>query len=166
MRERGIVRYQFLILSARRRRRCLRFSDPTTVRSWCSTTTAIYGVLRRGTATDLMGEVDDAPAARRIALMLGERPMWWSPEKDAGTKKAGQSGEGRRGTRAVTAHYTYLTRWSWRIRRLRVGCAVLENSVELRRAGTARRGRKSWKSGRMGDFYVTSEARAGCELAY
>ena len=25
---------------------------------------------------------------------------------------------------------------------------------------------KTWKSGRMGDFYVTSEARAGCELAY
>ena len=50
-------------------------------------------MLRRGAATDLMGEVDDAPAARRIALMLGERPIWWSPEKDAGTKKAGQSGE-------------------------------------------------------------------------
>ena len=43
--------------------------------------------MRRGAATDLMGEVDDAPTARRIALMLGERPMWWSPEKDAGTKK-------------------------------------------------------------------------------
>jgi hypothetical protein len=42
--------------------------------------------------------------------------MWWSPEKDAGTKNAGQSGQGRRGTRAVPAHYTYLTRWSWRIR--------------------------------------------------
>ena len=147
-------------------RRCLRFSDATTVRSWCSTTTAICDVLRRGAATDLMGEVDDAPTARRIALVLGERPMWWSPEKDAGTKNAGQSGEGRRGTRAVPAPYTYLTRWSWRIRRLRVGCTVLENSVELRRAGTARRGRKTWKSGRMGDFYVTSEARAGCELAY
>ena len=25
---------------------------------------------------------------------------------------------------------------------------------------------KTWISGRMGDFYVTSEARAGCELAY
>ena len=86
MRERGIVRYQFLIWSARRRRRCLRFSDPTTVRSWCSTTTAICDVLRRGAATDLMGEIDDAPTARRIALVLGERPMWWSPEKDAGTK--------------------------------------------------------------------------------
>ena len=94
MRERGIVRYQFLIWSARRRRRCLRFSDPTTVRSWCSTTTAIFDVLRRGAATDLMGEVDDAPTARRIALVLGERPMWWSPEKDAGTKNAGQSGQG------------------------------------------------------------------------
>ena len=44
--------------------------------------------MRRGAATDLMGEVDDAPTARRIALMLGERPMWWSPEKDAGTKSA------------------------------------------------------------------------------
>ena len=32
------------------------------------------------------GGVDDAPTARRIALVLGERPMWWSPEKDAGTK--------------------------------------------------------------------------------
>ena len=41
-----------------------------------------------------MGEVDDAPAARRIALVLGERPMWWSLEKDAGTKNAGQSGQG------------------------------------------------------------------------
>jgi hypothetical protein len=118
MRERGIVRYQFLIWSPRRRRRCLRFSDPTTVRSWCSTTTTICDVLRRGAATDLMGEVDDAPTARRIALVLGERPMWWSPEKDVRTKNAGQSGEGRRGTRAVPAHYTYLTRWSWRIRRL------------------------------------------------
>ena len=118
MRERGIARYQFLIWSARRRRRCLRFSDPTTVRSWCSTTTAICDVLRRGAATDLMGEVDDAPTARRIALMLGERPMWWSPEKDAGTKNEGQSGEGLRGTRDEIAHYTYLTRWSWRIRRL------------------------------------------------
>ena len=93
MRERGIARYQFLIWSARRRRRCLRFSDPTTARSWCSTTTAICGVLRRG-AAKLMGDVDDAPTARRIALMLGERPMWWSPEKDAGTKNAGQSGQG------------------------------------------------------------------------
>ena len=74
--------------------------------------------MRRGAATDLMGEVDDAPTARRIALMLGERPMWWSPEKDAGTKNAGQSGEGRRGTRDEIASYTYLTRWSWRIRRL------------------------------------------------
>ena len=86
MRERGLDRYQFLIWSPRRRRRCLRFSDPTTVRSWCSTTTTICDVLRRGAATDLMGGVDDAPTARRIALMLGERPMWWSPEKDAGTK--------------------------------------------------------------------------------
>ena len=123
MRERGIARYQFLIWSPRRRRRCLRFFDPTTVRSWCSTTTAICGVLRRGAATDLMGEVDDAPTARRITLVLGERPMWWSPEKDAGTKNACQSGEGeegRRGSyaRAVTAPYTYLARWSWRIRRL------------------------------------------------
>ncbi len=33
-----------------------------------------------------MGEVGDALTARGIALMLGERPMWWSPEKDAGTK--------------------------------------------------------------------------------
>ena len=74
--------------------------------------------MRRGAATDLMGEVDDAPTARRIALVLGERPMWWSPEKDAGTKKAGQSGEGLRGTRDEIAPYTYLTRWSWRIRRL------------------------------------------------
>ena len=47
-------------------RRCLRFSDATTVRSWCSTTTAICDVLRRGAATDLMGEVDDAPTARSL----------------------------------------------------------------------------------------------------
>ena len=47
-------------------------------------------VLRRGAATDLMEEVDDAPTAGRIALMLGERPMWWSPEKDAGTNNASQ----------------------------------------------------------------------------
>ena len=72
--------------------------------------------MRRGAATDLMGEVDDAPTARRIALMLGERPMWWSLEKDAGTKNAGQSGEGRNGTRDEIAQYTYLARWSWRIR--------------------------------------------------
>ena len=76
------------------------------------------GVLRRGAATDLMGEVDDAPAARWIALMLGERPMWWSPEKDAGTKKTGQSGEGLRGTRGKIEQYTYLARWSWRIQGL------------------------------------------------
>ena len=74
--------------------------------------------MRRGAATDLMGEVDDAPTARRIALVLGERPMWWSPEKDAGTKNAGQSGEGLRGTRDEIAQYTYLARGSWRIRRL------------------------------------------------
>ena len=42
--------------------------------------------LRRGAAIDLMGEVDDAPTARRIVLVLGERPMWWSPEKDVRTK--------------------------------------------------------------------------------
>ena len=105
MRERGIARYQFIIWSARRRRRCLRFSDPTTVRSWCSTTTAICGVLRRGAATDLMGEVDDAPTARRIALVLGERPMWWSPEKDAGTKcRSVRSGAKRNAGCSSTAH--------------------------------------------------------------
>ena len=27
-------------------------------------------------------------------------------------------------------------------------------------------GRNPWESDRTGDFYVTSEARAGCELAY
>ena len=32
--------------------------------------------------------------------------------------------------------------------------------------GNGEAGRKNWTSGRMGDFYVTSEARAGCELAY
>ena len=60
--------------------------------------------MRRGAATDLMGEVDDAPTARRIALMLGERPMWWSPEKDAGTKMQVSQvrGEEERGL-AVTA---------------------------------------------------------------
>ena len=41
---------------------------------------------------------------------------------------------------------------------------MLVNSVELRRAGMVRRGRKNCKSGRISDFYVTSEARAGCEL--
>ena len=45
------------------------------------------------------GEVDDAPTARQIALVLGERPMWWSPEKDAGTKHAGQSGQGLSGAK-------------------------------------------------------------------
>ena len=80
MRERGIARYQILIWSARRRRRCLRFSDPTT---------AICDVLRRNAATDLMGEVDDAPTARRIALMLGERPMWWSPKEAHEQKNCG-----------------------------------------------------------------------------
>ena len=59
--------------------------------------------MRRGAATDLMGEVDDAPTARRIALMLGERPMWWSPEKDAGTKmqvsQVRVRGEEERGTK-------------------------------------------------------------------
>ena len=47
-----------------------------------------------------MGEVDDAPTARRIALMLGEWPMWWSPEKDAGTKMQVSQvrGEEERGT--------------------------------------------------------------------
>jgi hypothetical protein len=43
---------------------------------------------------DLMEEADDAPTARRIALVLGERPMWWSPEKDTGTKKM-QKGQTR-----------------------------------------------------------------------
>ena len=37
---------------------------------------------------DLMGDVGDALTARGIALMLSERPMWWSPEKDAGTNSA------------------------------------------------------------------------------
>ena len=48
-----------------------------------------------------MGEVDDAPTARRIALMLGERPMWWSPEKDAGTKMQVSQ---VRGAKQVTYH--------------------------------------------------------------
>ena len=73
------------------------------------------GMMRRGAATDLMGEIDDAHAARRIALMLGERPMWWSPEKGVRTKKAGHPGEERNGTRVEIAQYTYLARWSWRI---------------------------------------------------
>ena len=72
----------------------------------------------RGAATDLMGEVGDALAAPRVASVVGEKSMWWSHEKGVRTKKAGQSGEGQRGTQAVPAHYTYLTRWSWRIRRL------------------------------------------------
>ena len=113
-----------------------------------------------------MGEVGDALAAPRVASVAGEKSMWWSPEKGVRTKNAGQSGEGRRGTRAVPAQYTRLTRWPWRIRRLLVGCTVLENSVELSCTGTVRHTRITWKSGRMGDFYVTSEARAGCELAY
>jgi hypothetical protein len=65
-----------------------------------------------------MGEVGDALAAPRVASVAGEKSMWWSPEEGVRTKKAGQSGEGRRGTRAVPAQYTRLTRWSWRIRRL------------------------------------------------
>ena len=113
-----------------------------------------------------MGEVGDTLAAPRVASVAGEKSMWWSPEKGVRTKNAGQSGEGRRGTRAVPAPHTYLTRRSWRIRRLSAGCTVLENSVELSCTGTARHTRITWKSGRMGDFYVTSEARAGCELAY
>ena len=32
--------------------------------------------------------------------------------------------------------------------------------------GDGEAGSKFLESGRMGDFYVTSEARAGCELAY
>ena len=57
--------------------------------------------MRRGAATDLMGEVDDAPTARRIALMLGESPMWWSPEKDVRTKMQVSQvrGEEERGTK-------------------------------------------------------------------
>ena len=54
----------------------------------CSTTTTNCDVLRHGAATDLMEEVGGALTARGIALMLGERPMWWSSEKDAGTKSA------------------------------------------------------------------------------
>ena len=42
---------------------------------------------------------------------------------------------------------------------------MLENSMELSCTGTVRHTRITWKSGRMGDFYVTSEARAGCEQA-
>lgn len=71
-----------------------------------------------GAATDLMGEVGDALAAPRVASVAGEKSMWWSPERGVRTKNAGQSGEGRRGTRGGIAYCTYLTRWSWRIRRL------------------------------------------------
>ena len=42
--------------------------------------------MRRSAATDLMGEVGDALAAPRVASVAGEKSMWWSPEKDAGTK--------------------------------------------------------------------------------
>ena len=113
-----------------------------------------------------MGEVGDALAAPRVASVAGEKSMWWSPEKGVRTKNAGQSAEVRRGTRAVPASPTNPTRWSCRIRRLLVGLRMLENSVELSCTGTVRHTRITWKSGRMGDFYVTSEARAGCELAY
>ena len=47
-------------------------SDATTAGSSCSTPTTNGDVLRRGAATDLMGEVGDALTARGIALMLGE----------------------------------------------------------------------------------------------
>ena len=76
------------------------------------------GMMRRGAATDLMEQVGDALAAPWVASVAGEKSIWWSPEKGVRTKKAGQSGEGRNGTRVEIAHYTYLTRWSWRIRRL------------------------------------------------
>ena len=39
--------------------------DPTTVRSWCSTTTAVCDVLRRGAATDLMGRSTTRPQPGR-----------------------------------------------------------------------------------------------------
>ena len=94
------------------------FSDPTTAGSSCSTPTTNGDMLRRSAATDLMEQVDDALAAPRVASVAGEKSMWWSPEKHVRTKNAGQSGQGRRGTRAVPAQYTRLTRWSCRIRRL------------------------------------------------
>ena len=82
----------------------------------------ICGVLRRGAATDLMGEVDDAPTARWIALVLGERPMWWSPEKDVGTKNAGQSGEGCETGRAIMCYPTMAVLWNTRAPRAWTEC--------------------------------------------
>jgi hypothetical protein len=50
------------------------FSDPTTAGSSCSTPTTNGGVLRRGTATDLMEQVGDALAAPRKAHVHVQRP--------------------------------------------------------------------------------------------
>jgi len=40
-----------------------------------------------------MEQVGDALAAPRVATVAGEKPIWWSPEKDVRTKKADQSGQ-------------------------------------------------------------------------
>ena len=53
--------------------------------SLCSTEMTNDGMLRRGAATDLMGEVGDALAAPRVASVAGEKSMWWSPEKGVRT---------------------------------------------------------------------------------
>ena len=73
--------------SSRRRRRACRFSAQHPAGSSSSTPTTNGDLLRRGAATDLMEQVGDALAAPRVALMLGEKAMWWSPEKGVRTKK-------------------------------------------------------------------------------
>ena len=103
----------------------------------------ICDVLRRGAATDLMGEVDDAPTARRIALVLGERPMWWSPEKDAGTNNADQSGQGCETGRTIVRFPTRTVARTTRVARPPTGWGIALWSKILSMRGDGEAGSKT-----------------------
>ena len=74
-RERSTEKYSESVSSRRRRRAC-RLSARHPAGSSYSTGVANDGMMRRGTATDLMEQVGDALAAPRVASVAGERPTW------------------------------------------------------------------------------------------
>ena len=82
-----------------------------------------------------------------------------------GTNNAGQSGEERKVKRVEMGSPTMSVPWTTDVPRTWTGWVIPSRLVELRCTGSARRTGNIRRSDMTDYFYVTSEAREGCEHA-
>ena len=82
-----------------------------------------------------------------------------------GTNNSGQSGEERKVKRVEMESRTMAVLRVTDVPRTWTGCGIPSRPVELRCTGSARLARNTRRSDMTDHFYVTSEAREGCEHA-